>query len=466
MKTLLFIVAGLLLPALAVAAPQPADFAYGIPLSLEESGAVYRLRLPIDVYQAVTRADLSDIRVFNKAKAVVPFMLRRPEIKSETKEQATNLPFFPLYRPGSGTAGERLVLHYERKEDGTLLDIQSKGAEAGRERILSGYIIDASGHDEPMDALDISWLTSDPNFMASVVVAHSADLTQWRPLVRRATLALLHYGDQQIIRRRIELPAKPLKYLRLSWSDDAKPLKLDKVVAVKLSTAQTMAREWKTIEGKLADGPQNAEKQITAFEYDSGAQLPVDRIRLRFAEKNTLLSASLFSRNDPASSWRYRQKGIFYDLEFARTSLLQETLSLKQISHRYWRLEMAQEALGDAQAMPEVALGWLPHELLFVARGEGPFVLAFGSARLDGDENANTVSNALAQVMGADQHLLLKAAAAQPKTVLGGPDMLAPLPPPLPWRKWLLWGVLVVGVGFIARMAISLVKAMGKEKVE
>jgi hypothetical protein len=51
MKTLLFIVAGLLIPAWAIAAPQPADFAYGMPLSLSESGALYRLRLPVDLYQ-------------------------------------------------------------------------------------------------------------------------------------------------------------------------------------------------------------------------------------------------------------------------------------------------------------------------------------------------------------------------------------------------------------------------------
>jgi hypothetical protein len=91
-------------------------------------------------------------------------------------------------------------------------------------------------------------------------------------------------------------------------------------------------------------------------------------------------------------------------------------------------------------------------------------MLAYGSARLDEKERADSVPNALAQVMATDEHLLLNEAAVQPKTVLGGPDMLTPVPPALPWRKWLLWGVLVVGVGFIARMALSLVKAMGKEK--
>jgi hypothetical protein len=466
MKTLIFIVVGLLLPALAFAAPQPADFAYGMPLSLEESGAVYRLRLPIDVYQIVTRDDLNDIRVFNKAKAVVPFMLRRPEKKSETKEQTTKLPFFPLYRHGAGTADDSLVLHYERKKDGTILDIKSKGAQAGQDRILSGYIIDASNYDQPMDALDLFWLIPEQNFMTSVVVAHSSDLTQWKPLVHRTTLAQMHYGSQEIIQRRVTLPAKPLHYIRMLWTENANVLKLDKVVAVELSTAQTMVREWKTIDGGPASGPDDAEKKVTAYEYDSGAHLPVDRIRLRFAEKNSLLSVALFSRNDPGSPWRYLQTGIFYDLEFSHTTLLQETISIKQTSDRYWRLEIANETVGDAQIIPKVALGWLPHELLFVARGQGPFMLAYGSARLDEKERTSTVPDALAQVMATDEHLLLKEAAVRPKTVLGGPDRLTPVPPPLAWRKWLLWGVLVFGVGFIARMALSLIKAMGKEKEE
>jgi hypothetical protein len=464
MKTLLLIVAGLLMPPLALAAPQPADFAYGMPLSLEESGAVYRLRLPIEVYQTVTRNDLSDIRVFNTTKAVVPFMLRRPELKSEKKEQATALPFFPLYRPADGSADESLVLHYERKKDGTLLDIRSKGVQAGQDRILSGYIINAGDYDGPMDALDLSWVAPEQNFMASVVVTHSSDLTQWKPLVQRATLAQMHYNGRQIVQKRVKLPAKPLNYIRLLWTPNAKSIKLDNVIALKLSTAQSMVREWKTIDGKPAGGPDETEKEVTAFEYDSGAQLPVDRLRLRFAEKNTLLSIALFSRNDPQSPWRYLQKGIFYDLEFTHTTLLQDTLSLKQTSDRYWRLEIAKETLGDTQAVPTVALGWLPHELLFVARGQGPFMLAYGSARLDGKERADTAANPLAQVMATDEHLDLKEATLQPKTTLGGPDMLTPAPPPLPWRKWLLWGVLVIGVGFIARMAYSLVKAMGKEK--
>jgi hypothetical protein len=225
-----------------------------------------------------------------------------------------------------------------------------------------------------------------------------------------------------------------------------------------------MEREWKTIDGQPVNGPAEAEKTVAAFEYDSGAHLPADRLRLRFAEKNTLLSVALFSRNDPQSPWRYLQKGIFYDLEFTHTTLLQDTLTLKQTSDRYWRLEIAKETLGDPQTIPTVALGWLPHELLFVARGQGPFMLAYGSARLDEKERADTVANPLAQIMATDKHLDLKEATLQPKTTLGGPDLLTPAPPPLPWRKWLLWGVLLLGVGFIARMAYSLVKSMGKEK--
>jgi hypothetical protein len=203
---------------------------------------------------------------------------------------------------------------------------------------------------------------------------------------------------------------------------------------------------------------------IAAYEYDSAARFHVDRVRLRFAEKNTLVNVRLLSRPDPESEWRYRQSGIFYDLRFDQVSLVQDTVSIGQAADRYWRVEMDGAASGDPGNDPEndprnipvLEFGWLPHELLFVARGEGPFMLAYGSARLgEADLNQNQ-SGLLYQVMGANEDALLKEAVLLPKITLGGPNRLPPEPSPLPWRKWLLWGVLVMGVGIIARMALRL----------
>lgn len=58
--------------------------------------------------------------------------------------------------------------------------------------------------------------------------------------------------------------------------------------------------------------------------------------------------------------------------------------------------------------------------------------------------------------------MLITALLLLPSTA--GATLLVPTPPPVPWREWLLWGVLVVGVLIVAKMALSLGKAMNKEK--
>lgn len=462
MKIFVFFTLLLLLPSMVMAGLQPADFAYGMPLALKEKGAVYRLSVPDEVYQTVTRGDLADMRVFNKAQAAVPFMLQRPKIKNEIEEKTANLPFFPLYTDKNRTTDEKISVRIEKDKDGTILDIHSNGTAMDQDRKLFGYIIDASGHDQKIDALEISWHTLEKNFITAVSLEHSTDLTHWSTIVHRTTLAAMDYMGHEISMRRVQLPSKKIKYIRMLWPEGRKGFDVKHVLAVQTNEEKAPQRQWKALTGTPATRQHKSKKEIAAFEYDSGALLPADRIRLRFAEKNTILKASLFSRSDKDSQWRFRQKGIFYDLDFDQTPLLQDTMNVRQTSDRYWRVEIDKDALGDTQNIPVVELGWLPHDLLFVARGEGPFILAYGSARLSEESLKNGTHGPLAQVIGADNQTLLKEAEVLPKTVLGGSDMLEPVPPPLPWQKWLLWGVLVAGVGVVARMALSLGKDMNK----
>lgn len=464
MKVYLFAAFLILIPSLAMAAVEPDDFAYGIPLSLKENGAVYRLRMPVEVYQTVTRGDLGDIRVFNNAKAVVPYLLQRPEIKTKIHEQTKRLPFFPLYSKINQTDRESLSVRIEKMEDGTILNIHSSGADVVPGRKLIGYIIDATAHEAPMDALDFAWHTSEKNIVTTVSLEHSADLTNWSSLVRRTTLARMNFRGHQIRKERIQLPSSQVKYIRLLWPEGRNDIEVKNILAVKRGGEKDRPHQWITLKGQPAVDPDGADMKITAYEFDSGAQLPVDRIRMHFVEKNTILEVTLFSRSDPALPWQYRYKGILYDLSFDGTDLVHNSVSVKQTSDRYWRVETTKGALGDAQNIPIVELGWLPHDLLFTARGQGPFMLAYGSARLGQNSAKDAVPDLLSNVIGNKAQALLKEAIALPRTVLGGPDMLTPEPTPLPWRKWTLWGVLVVGVGIIARMAVSLGRGMDKDK--
>ncbi|MBI9092896.1 MAG: DUF3999 domain-containing protein [Desulfobacterium sp.] len=452
MRFFLLVAALVLSPSLAKATLQPGDFAYGMALSLTENGAVYRFSLPREVYETVTRDDLEDIRVFNSTDAVVPHILRQPKTKNKIHETTKALPFFPLYRAENRTGNDSLLVRIEKGED---------GGEEGKTPKISGYLIDATGHGKPLHKLHITWQAKEENVVTTVSVEYSNDLTRWSTLVPRATLARMQFSGHKITRNRINLPPRTAKYLRLSWPSGRNGIEVKEILNLEQSGAPERKSTWTALKGK--PGPDDGKTKIMAYEYHSPARLPVDQVRLSFAEKNTLAKATLFSRPDREATWRHRRSGIFYDLRFDQTALVQDTVSVEKSSDRFWRVEIEGSPSGDPGSIPMVELGWRPHELLFLARGKGPFMLAYGSARLEQGELHNSAPGLLSQVMGKDGEALLKEAQLLPKTVLGGPDLLVPKPPPLPWRKWLLWGVLVVGVGIIARMALSLGKGMNKE---
>ncbi len=457
----LLITALVLSPSMANATLKPADFAYGMALSLEDNGAVYRFTIPQEVYDTVTRDDLGDIRIFNSTDAVVPHILRQPKKRNKIHEVTKALPFFPLYRAEDNTGTDSLRVRIEKGGDGTIVNVESDNAGVGKKQTLSGYLIDATGHGKQLHTLHITWQAKEENFVTTVSVEYSNDLTHWSTLVPRATLARMQFNGHSITRERITLSPKTARYLRLSWPAGQDGIEVEKILAVEQTGEPERKSIWTALKGK--PGPDDTKNKITAYEYESPGRLPVDRVRLRFTEKNTLVKATFFSRPDPETTWRHRKSGIFYNLSFDQTALVQDSVSVGQSSDRYWRVEMEGGPYSDPGNIPMVELGWQPHELLFVARGNGPFMLAYGSARLGQEELNNSAPGLLAQVMGKDGEALLKEAALLPKTVLSGPDLLVPKPPPLPWRKWLLWGILVVGVGIIARMALSLGKGLNKE---
>lgn len=111
---------------------------------------------------------------------------------------------------------------------------------------------------------------------------------------------------------------------------------------------------------------------------------------------------------------------------------------------------MAQTGGGVGQGWPLLHVGWLPDQLLFVARGRAPFQLAFGARGIDSGEvpiakllDKNTNNGAI----DARPAILGKPVA------LGGAASLGLVAEPFPWKKWLLWSMLGLGVALLGFMA-------------
>jgi len=109
-------------------------------------------------------------------------------------------------------------------------------------------------------------------------------------------------------------------------------------------------------------------------------------------------------------------------------------------------------------------LGWTPSELYFVGRGSPPYLLAFGSGKLQGAETGVDSQLVLQAMETAVMDQSIKKAVVGKRIELGGEQALQPPPKGLPWKKLLLWGVLALGVGVLAFMARSLVQEMKVSK--
>ena len=118
----------------------------------------------------------------------------------------------------------------------------------------------------------------------------------------------------------------------------------------------------------------------------------------------------------------------------------------------------ANTGLGRAIAeAPDLMLGYRPDSVVFLAEGAGPYTLAAGSVSArHADYPVDAALTSLRASLGRDWQPP-PAALGQAKAS-GGEAVLKAAAPPVPWRRWVLWAILVGGAALIAGLAISLLR--------
>lgn len=449
-----FLIAALWLVSQAAHAASESDFAYGYTLQVQGNNSIYSLTLPEAIYRGLTRADRGDLRIFNSQGAVVPHYIKRAEQLTEVPSPEISLPVFPLYTEIAATvAGDGHNAHIVTNDKGAIIDITYGKGVTGETRRISAYILDLSQLQQVPNALHFNWAQDQGDFVINVKVEGSDDLAQWRSLVSHSTLSNLHYAQHDLIQRRIDLPVRKMNYLRLSWSGD-KPLPFTGVTAQFPAYYQPQERKWSTFSVTATDD------ENRYYYFDTYSVLPVDRVNIELPQLNTLVRVSLESAASDKGPWYGRYQGLLYDVQFESHQLKTPDRQLNVTTHRYWRMQLLGK---EAQlgGMPKLRLGWIPEQLYFMAQGEPPFTLAYGSARV------GPLSTPLGQLMNvADiqkQAKLIKDAQLGSSRELGDVAVLTPPRPPTDWKQIVLWAVLIVGVAALAFMALRLYKQMDQE---
>jgi hypothetical protein len=306
---------------------------------------------------------------------------------------------------------------------------------------ITSYLLDGRALMGSISALQIGWPTDAPQFAGRLKVEASDDLGYWQTLVDGAPIANLRAGDSHLIERRIETRLMRAKFWRLSWVGERAPFEITSVTAEPAGDRQDIGRPSSSIVGVPVAG------KAGEFEFDLGAHYPVDRVNLELPEPNSVVDVQLLSRATAKSPWLPVARNGFYRLKSAGPELVNGDVRITSNTDRYWlaRVDLSGNGLGSGQ--PTLRVAWAPHEIVFLARGSGPFQLAFGRA-------SATASNGRISSLPKGAHLL--PALLGERETLGGEARRELAAPAFPGRTTILWTVLGAGVALLAYMAYRL----------
>jgi hypothetical protein len=422
--------------------PSLTDFAYGMKFEVTGSAAAFRSALPLDVYRGVVRPDLGDIAVFNSTGEVVPHVLEVPRTESMEKQPPVSFPVFPL-RGNELATLEALRVTIET--GGSKVDVRVPGtaaAERSSPAAITGYVLDGRVLTSAISGMQIGWPDDAPEFAGRLRVEASDDLGYWQTLVDAAPIANLRAGDARLIERRIETRPMRSKYWRLSWVGENAPFEITSVTAEPAGDREDVGRPSLAIEGVPVAGKPGE------FEFDIGAHLPVDRLNLALPELNSVVEVQFLSRATPKQAWGPVTRNGFYRLQSASTELVNGEVSIAPNSDRYWMARVDMRANGLGSGKPKLQVAWPPHEIVFLARGAGPYTLAFGNASI-------TTPAGRMPSLPKGAHVLY-AQLGERETQGGEARRTAAATEPFPAKSTILWTVLGLGVALLAYMAYRL----------
>jgi hypothetical protein len=435
----------------------PNDFAAGLPLPTTEAGAMYRLPLPLAVYERVVSQDLADLRVFNSSGEVVPHALRR--VPQPAEERTQTVPFFPLPEAVHPSNSD-LSLRVSRNADGAVVTVDASTI-ASPQPITTSYLLDLTRIDPKPQTLELRWRGQNPAGLFTVAVHQSSDLNHWSPLVPRAVLADLQYQGSTVTARRMSLPVRPLAYLRLTCGDCRQSLHLEEVRA--LANAPTPVDQWQWL--RLTAGEMREERGERCIDYRLAAKVRITAVQLDFAEPNSVLRALVDARSSADAPWRPVAQADFYRLEQQGNALTNPPVACAATLGTQWRIRVLADGAGlsGGSPPPRLALGWQPDELLFLGRGQGPYTLAFGSSKAAAQPPIDGTL-VLAALREAGMETQMRQITPGPVQLLAGDQALKPRLAADFWKTLLLWLVLVAGVAVLALMVRTLVREMVRNR--
>jgi hypothetical protein len=388
---------------------------------------------------------LRDLRVFNGAGEVVPYAFR-PVERTMEKPAPVALAIFPLRGPRDARS-EDLDLSFDKSGGKVSVRLSSRQAKAGPQALL-GYLIDASVLKTPLNGIEMDWGRAAADRLVSARLEAGDDLKHWTILAADAPLGALAHAGRRLERKAIEYRSLKAKYLRLMWTDPAQAIELTAIAGLSPEQHAQPERSWKEVVATLDAGKPDE------YLADLGGRFPVDRLALRLPQENTIVPIQFLSRGKPEDKWMPVTRAVVYRLKQNGRELVSPDIAVGVNSHRYWMLRVDPAAGGIGSGSLIVRVGWTPREIVFTARGSGPFRMAYGNSKA---QAGSLGIETLVPGWRTDQEPQMSVASTGPAQKFAGESAARQR---IDVKKWGLWAALFAGVAVLAWMAWRLSKQM------
>jgi hypothetical protein len=424
----------------------PDDFAGYMVLS-GSAGALLRFEIPGEVYRGLERTDRGDIRIFDAAGAMVPFLIRGVPPEEITPEPA-EVPFFPW----NGREGKNLPsgTDIEINTSGGVVRIKNQDPAPGRNPV---YLADLSGLAYIPSSLRLSLDHRGDYFNAPVTLYGGKELGEWRAFSRKQILAW--YGNSGANRDTLELPAGEMAgpgpegagipYLLIALEEGAPPL--DGVTAL---------FDPLRVPGILRETVWEGEKSADAkfIRYRMEGRYPARTIDFVLGEPDSI-PVMVKNRFNEGDDWILLGRETIFLFRGNGPPQKNDPIPLFAFAP-LWELEAAGEF--SFSQVPRGVVTWAPEEIIFLARGEGPWTLRYGNP---GAAPLSEASLDPASLSHGEEEL----SRALP-TGEGGYEKRSS-PPPAEnhgYGQWILWGILFLGVAVLSILALSIAGSMKKTR--
>jgi hypothetical protein len=360
--SLLFVI---VLWAFWAGALQLEDFAYGMLVEIAEDAPLQRVLVSADVYRGLEHEDMRDLRVFNARGEEVPFAIVPAAFLSEPEPRRVEIPAYALLLETEEADVEELAENLEAEPEVGIQEMLGlQMAPAGP----VSYVFDTSQVGGEIHGLRLSWDEGAESFLSVIALESSDDLLNWEPWGNPVAIVGLRTGTWELRRNEISLPARRVGFIRVVQAEGGLPLPELSHVEAELVTAapEGERRWWRPRLSSAQDGV-----------YDLEAAMTVDGMRLVFPPGHAVVGARLLSSRNENRGWQPRFEGLFYSFAGEDAEMSFSSARFEPTADRYWRLELAG---GDLAEEIVLELGQIPEQLVFLARGEAPFTLAYGSA--------------------------------------------------------------------------------------